>query len=64
MSSDSSDSNAITSGEEFDAALEQLLRRARRGGVDVRGSWVYRFTEQTEDLEVMVYELSGVDASD
>ena len=64
MSSDSSDRNAITSTEEFDTALERLLRRARRGGVDVRGSWVYRSTEQTYDLEVMVYELDGADASD
>lgn len=64
MSSDSPDGNAITSTEEFDAALERLLRRAGRGGVDVRGSWVYRSAEQTYDLEVMVYELDGADASD
>ena len=64
MSSDSPDGNAITSTEEFDTALERLLRRARRGGVDVRGSWVYRSAEQAYDLEVMVYELDGADASD
>lgn len=62
MSTDSMDDDDITSAEAFDTALEQLLRKARRGGVDVRGSWVYRTGELDQGLEIMVFELDATDA--
>jgi len=54
----------VTTEEEFDAALEQLLSAARENGVDPQGSWVYRNGRNAPDWEVMVVELAKDDGID
>lgn len=51
----------ITTQDEFDAALGQLLAHATRIDIDPRGSWIYRNGQNAPDWEVMVYELEKED---
>lgn len=50
----------VTTAEEFETALGDLLRAAADSGIDPRGSWVYR--GDADDWEVMVYELDDAAA--
>jgi hypothetical protein len=47
----------ITTADEFERALGELLLTAVRNDVEPRGSWVYRNGDVSIDWEVMVYEL-------
>ncbi|MFB6123323.1 MAG: hypothetical protein ABEJ78_07675 [Haloferacaceae archaeon] len=47
-----------TTQAEFDAALEALVRAARDNGVDVAGSWPYRYDGVFPDYEVRVERLA------
>lgn len=56
--SDDSESETITTVEEFETALETLLTAAERNDIDPRGSWVCESENETfTDWEVEVYEL-------
>lgn len=52
----------ITSSEQFEAALETLLRAALENDVDPKGAWEYRSNDGAADWEVMVYEIQEQDA--
>jgi hypothetical protein len=41
----------------FDAVLGELIVAALENGVNPRGSWVYRNSGPTPDLEVMMVQL-------
>lgn len=58
MTSDFTFDGEIESAEEFETALGQLLLVALQNDVDPEGSWVYRTDGVTQDLEVMVFELT------
>lgn len=45
-----------TTDEEFDAALNSLLRAAYRNGVSVEGAWVSR-NDGYPDWEILILEL-------
>lgn len=47
----------ITSKATFDAVLGKLIVAALENGVNPRGSWVYRNSGLTPDLEVVMVEL-------
>lgn len=48
----------ISTRDEFDSALQSLLRSALENGVDLQGAWEYRDGQPYPDLEVLVTELS------
>lgn len=48
----------ISSTEEFESALGDLLLVARRNDVDPRGSWEYRTDGPASNVEVVVVELA------
>lgn len=54
----------LTSSEEFERTLGQVLLAALAGDTDPRGSWVYRTDGVGPDLEVMVVELDGESGDD
>jgi hypothetical protein len=55
---DDPETDAITTRDEFRAALERALGAAERNDIDVRGSWVYRNGEASlASWEVEIYEL-------
>jgi len=47
----------ITTADEFEAVLGQLLLVALDNDVDIWGAWEYRSNDGTADLEAMVVEL-------
>lgn len=49
---------AITTPDEFEAALAEAVETAIEGGVDVRGAWEFRTRGSTHDWEVEVVELA------
>lgn len=48
----------VSSPEEFEAALGQVLRAAMESDVDPRGSWVYRDDGTGANVEVQIVELA------
>jgi hypothetical protein len=64
MTSDSPSDTEITSSEDFEAALGDLLRAALNNGVDPEGAWEYRTNNNGTDWEVMVLELQNHDDSE
>ena len=48
----------ITTEEELDTALKQLLTNAHENDVNPNGSWVVRNGAPTPDWEVQVFELA------
>jgi hypothetical protein len=54
----SSDDRSIDSNDEFITELEELLRRAYQGGVDVEGGWVCRNGDSHPDWEAVIVEMS------
>lgn len=57
MTHDDSFTREITSEEEFETALGELLTQANKHNIDPLGSWVYRNGATAPDWEVMVLEL-------
>lgn len=58
------DGSIETEGE-LEAAIQDVLHTAAENGVDPRGTWVYRNTDDGHpDLEIMVVELTKQGASD
>lgn len=55
---------AITTSEEFEAALGRLLGAATQNGIDPRGSWVYRDGDSGRDWEALIVELDRQGRSD
>lgn len=60
MTRDAGDTAAmnISTRDEFDSALQALLRSALANGVDLQGAWEYRDEQSSPDLEVLVTELA------
>lgn len=56
MTSDPDDSE-VTSVDDFENVLNGLLNTAVRNEIDVRGSWVYKSSDEDTKLEVLIYEL-------
>lgn len=54
----------ITSREELDSALGQVLMEAIENELDPRGSWVYHNGQSAPDWEVMIYELEKFDSTE
>ena len=57
MSDHSTDRSAVSSPEEFEAALQVLLRDAQANEIDPRGSWISRARNGQADFEIEVVEL-------
>ncbi len=49
---------SITSADEFEAVLAEVVEKAVEADVDVRGAWEFRTRGSTHDWEVMVIELA------
>lgn len=49
---------AITTAEEFEAALAAVIEAAIEDGVDVRGAWEFQTRGSTYNWEVEVVELA------
>lgn len=64
MTRDHPPDEEITTEDEFDAALGQLLLNAVQNDIDPRGAWVYRNGGMDPDWEVMVFELEKVGDTD
>lgn len=64
MTHDSPIDGAITTDDEFEAVLGELLSAAARNGIDIEGSWEYRSDDTGADWEVMVIELEKRARSD
>ncbi|MHB9287409.1 hypothetical protein ACKVMT_10280 [Halobacteriales archaeon Cl-PHB] len=54
----------ITSAEEFEAVLTEVVETAVKADVDVRGAWNFRTRGSTHDWEVEIYELARYDDED
>lgn len=57
MTRDFTIDDTITTADEFEAVLGELLTAATENGFDPEGSWVYRSDGTEQDWEVMVVEL-------
>lgn len=57
MIPDSPFDDRITSDDDFESTLEELLLAAVENGIELEGSWVFRPDGNGRDFEVMVYEL-------
>lgn len=51
-------SSDITSSEEFQTALADLVETAIKAGVDVRGAWEFQTGGSTHEWDVEIYELA------
>ena len=58
MTNDSPSDDEISSADDFEAALGQIVLAALQNDVDLRGTWEYRTDEETPDVEIMVVELA------
>lgn len=54
----------IESEQEFNAALNELLRRADAGGLPVRGGWTCRNDAEFDDWDVVVTRVEKPDATE
>lgn len=59
MTTDSTSNEEITTTEEFEVALGQIILAALQNDVDLQGAWEYRTEGETPDMEVMVVELAS-----
>lgn len=57
MTRDSAFDVTISTTDEFEAALGELLAAAAGNGIDPEGSWEYRSDDSGADWEIMVIEL-------
>lgn len=64
MTRDFSFDGEITTADEFDTALGQLLSAATQHDIDPRGTFVYRNGGAAPDWEVMIVELEKKGATD
>lgn len=48
----------VTSADEFEAVLAEVVEKAIEADVDVRGAWEFRTRGSTHDWEVEVVELA------
>lgn len=56
--SDDAGMDTITTSDEFEAALKELLAAAEQNDIDLRGSWVCENGSETlSTWEVEIYEL-------
>ncbi|SFR30782.1 MULTISPECIES: hypothetical protein [Halorubrum] len=58
MTTDFTSDDEMSSPEEFEAALGQVILTALENGIDPRGTWEYRTNGTDSDVEVMVVELA------
>ena len=58
MTNDSPSDDEISSADDFEAALGQIVLAALQNDVDLRGTWEYRTDGETPDVEIMVVELA------
>ncbi|WP_323174360.1 hypothetical protein [Natrialba sp. PRR66] len=49
---------SITSADEFEAILAEVVEKAIEADVDVRGAWEFRTRGSTHDWEVEIIELA------
>lgn len=59
MTTDSPSNDEITTTEDFEAALGQIILAALQNDINPQGAWEYRTEEETPDMEVMVVELAA-----
>lgn len=59
MTTDSTSDDEISSADDFEAALGQVILAALQNDIDPRGTWEYRTDEGAPDVEVMVVELAA-----
>jgi len=64
MTSNQPFDDELTSPEDFDDALYNLLHAALQNGIDPRGAWEYRTDGTSTDWEVMVVELQSKETTD
>jgi hypothetical protein len=64
MTYSSSPGDDVTTTEEFEMALGNLLAVALQNGIDPRGAWEFRKDGTPPDWEVMVVELQARGGSD
>lgn len=64
MTADNPFTDAVTTGDEFETTLRQLVLAAVKNDIDPSGPWVYRNGQGVTDWEVMVTELSKVSLDD
>ncbi|KAB7513965.1 hypothetical protein DM867_09265 [Halosegnis rubeus] len=57
MTTDRTLDNEISSTEDFEAALRQVILAALRNDIDLRGTRDYHTDGATPDVEVMIVEL-------
>ena len=58
MTRDQLPDGSITSTDEFEAVLAEVVEKAIEADVDVRGAWEFRTRGSTHDWEVKVIELA------
>lgn len=59
MTTDFTSNDEISSSDDFEAALGQVVLAARQNDIDLRGAWEYRTDTETSDVEVVIVELAG-----
>lgn len=57
MTHDTPFDGTIETGDDFEAALGDLLAAASGNGIDLEGSWEFQSADPEPDWEVMVIEL-------
>jgi hypothetical protein len=58
MTTDSPSDDEVSSTEEFEAALGQLVLAALESDTDPSGTWEYRDNGTESDMEVIIVELA------
>lgn len=59
MTRDQLGSVTVTSDEEFEAVLAEVVRKAIEADVDVRGAWELRTDRAPQEWEVLISELAS-----
>lgn len=50
---------SVTSDEEFEAVLAEVVKKAIEADVDVRGAWEFRTDGSPQEWEVLISELAA-----
>ncbi|ARS89317.1 hypothetical protein [Natrarchaeobaculum aegyptiacum] len=61
MTRDHPGDGSITSADDFEAALAEVVEKAVEADVDVRGAWEFRTRGSTHEWEVEIIELARYD---
>lgn len=58
MTTDFTPADEMTTPEDFETALYQVILTALENGIDPQGTWEYRTDGTPADMEVMIVELA------